>query len=345
MKITFVLPARGTSGGIRVTVKMAILLLAEGYDVRIVWHCPSIFSKEWLLINCRTIAHRIMGFGETDWLKYFDGRIQSYNDLAQINFDDGEIVIAVGTSTIEDVFNIKQPVIKIRYCHGFLSYMPELMKRVWSLPMNTITVSSTLVPMLEQYSGDKVLDVVPNGLDTNEYYDEKLNRDGIGMIYSTHPSKRSVDVIKLIKSINSRWPSLPLNVFGYPRRPREISKKIYWRYPSVSQARQLYSRSKIWLITSQEEGFGLPALEAMACGSAVISTDNLGSLEIIEHEKNGFLVPVGDIDGFMKYIDFLLHHEEKRIQLVNESKEVLKRFTWEKAVKKMEDVLRSVAAN
>ena len=51
MKITFVLPARGTPGGVRVTVKMAILLLAEGYDVRIVWHCPSIFSKEWLLVN------------------------------------------------------------------------------------------------------------------------------------------------------------------------------------------------------------------------------------------------------------------------------------------------------
>ena len=57
MKITFVLPVRGTSGGVRVTVKMANLLLAEGYDVRIVWHCPSIFSKKRLFLNLRTIAH------------------------------------------------------------------------------------------------------------------------------------------------------------------------------------------------------------------------------------------------------------------------------------------------
>lgn len=343
MKIVFVLPGRGRSGGVRVTVEMANLLLSVGHDVRIAWRRPRVTSKAELKLALNEIARRIRGFRDTDWLKCFEGKSEPYSDLSQIMFEKGEIVVAVGAMTVESVYGLDQLVVKLRYCHGFSSYRMELMKIAWGVPMTTIAVSHTLVPKLEELSGEKVLGVVPNGHKTEDYYDEGLGHDGIGMVFSTHTNKAPGDALALLKQIRSRWPSIPLYVFGEPRRPREIPRESYWRFPSISKTRELYSRSKIWLLTSRDEGLPAPPLEAMSCGCAVISTDNLGCREIIEHGENGFLVSIGDIDGFMKYIELLLTSEERRIRLVRAGKETLKRFTWENAVSKMEKVLKSIA--
>ena len=90
MKITFVLPARGPAGGIRVTMRMANMLLESGHDVRIVWGCPPLLSKQRFLQTSRSFVHRISGYEENDWLKYFKGKTQSFRDLHRIDFVKGE---------------------------------------------------------------------------------------------------------------------------------------------------------------------------------------------------------------------------------------------------------------
>ena len=51
----------------------------------------------------------------------------------------------------------------------------------------------------------------------------------------------------------------------------------------------LYRRAWAYVTPSTYEGFGLPYLEAMACGTPVVATPNPGSVEMLDHGKYGVL--------------------------------------------------------
>jgi len=53
----------------------------------------------------------------------------------------------------------------------------------------------------------------------------------------------------------------------------------------------------LFLLPSEQESFGLAALEAMACGVPVIASDAGGLPEVIDHGVTGFLHPVGGVDA------------------------------------------------
>jgi glycosyltransferase involved in cell wall biosynthesis len=346
LQITFVLPGRNRSGGTRVTVDMANALIQRGHRVRIAHRRSRGFQLRRLKRELQEMPRRLErailhlgGWSNDDWVHTFKGPIDAYRRLDELRFCPGEAVIAVASFTVEDVRQLHQDVVKIRYCHGFQEDRPEWMREVWSGSMATIAVARTIVPRLEQYSGEKVVDVVPNGIHASEYYPEQRLRDGIGTIYGTHSAKAPEFTLDLLDHISKRWPGVPRYVFGMGPRPRSIPRSQYWHLPSVEKARELYNRSKVWLVTSAYEGFGLPILEAMACGCAVVSTETLGALELVEDGRNGLLVPVGGAEAFLGRIERLLCDDPYRLGLVDAGGQTARRFRWEAAAAKMEVVL------
>jgi glycosyltransferase involved in cell wall biosynthesis len=334
--ITFVLSSINRSGGSRVTVDMGNLLIKRGYPVRIACPKPKFVIKQQL----RKLWLQFKGVDYEGWGREFVGKIAIYNHIDDLSFVPGEIVIAVGTHAIEPVRNLRRTEIKkVRFCHGFIAGKDDLMKQVWGGSMNTISVSATHVPYLEKFSGEKVLGVVPNGIKTDLYFEEDIKRDGIGTIFNPHYNKAPEYTMKLLMKIRERWPDVPLYVFGKSRRPSEIPSDCYWQYPSVECARSLYNRSKIWLMTSRTEGFGLPNLEAMACGAVMVSSDNIGSAEIIRHDENGYLIPVGDIDAYLPVIERILSDDNERKRIVANGRKTVAEFSWDNAVQKMEEVI------
>lgn len=72
---------------------------------------------------------------------------------------------------------------------------------------------------------------------------------------------------------------------------------------------ELYAGAAVFLLSSDEEGLGLVLLEAMACGTPVVSTDCGGPAEIVV-PGTGHLVPVGDVEGLAARTVELLSNEE-----------------------------------
>src|SRR5690606_21368657 len=66
------------------------------------------------------------------------------------------------------------------------------------------------------------------------------------------------------------------------------------RNASRERMAQIYRQVALYLGTSRGEGFGLPALEAMACGTPVVITDTSGSRDYARHKRNCLLAPVGN---------------------------------------------------
>lgn len=338
--VTFLLPGDNRSGGVRVTAMMGNLLLARGHVVRIAH--PARWRQWWTnpssLLAPLQAPHR-------GWLQTFAGPVTPYSDLNRLRFAPGEIVIAVGTYMIPELHSLRAPqVVKVRYNHGFPARMTAAYRAAWSLPIPTITVSPTLVPELERLSGRKVRAVIPNGIDPGQYFPVPgVPRDAIGTIFSLHPNKAPLDIVRLLERIGEVLPDTPRVVFSTERRPRELNGCMYERAPSIARVRELYSRAMIWLLASHTEGLPGPVLEAMACGAVVISTDNDGSLAVIEDGRNGLIVRRGDIAGFLDRIQRVRSDAALRARLTRGGFETVSRFTWEAAADRMEKFLSSIS--
>jgi glycosyltransferase involved in cell wall biosynthesis len=105
----------------------------------------------------------------------------------------------------------------------------------------------------------------------------------------------------------------------------------------------LYSSAEMFVFPSLYEGFGLPPLEAMSCGTAVIASDR-GSLPEIVGEA-GLLVDPLDVDGLAAAMTALAEDEGRRTQLAAKGMDRAQRFSWQKTVAETLEVYRSVAAS
>ncbi|CAN5454232.1 glycosyltransferase [soil metagenome] len=76
--------------------------------------------------------------------------------------------------------------------------------------------------------------------------------------------------------------------------------------------RIIYSASDVFVIPSQQEAFGQTALEAMACGTAVVGFDTGGITDIINPGENGLLVPNGNQTALAQAITSLLQNHTLR---------------------------------
>lgn len=323
-------------------MEMGNKLLERGHAVRIAYRRRRFLTREWWRAIGRSFKFHLEGTPPTHWLSCFKGRTESFVDLADLDFADDEVVISTGVHTIADLERLQRKVWKIRYCHGLLKHQPEEVRKMqlWRGPMDTIAVSAALIPDLEECCEGRILGVVSNGISLDQYSLENRTRDGVGAIYGQHPVKGPEVASELVKEVRVRFPEVPIRLFGSSRRPAVIPPDCYTRFPSVEKAREIYNRSKVWLVTSRDEGFCLPILEAMACGCAVISSNHTNAAELIQQGRNGFIVPYGDVNAYLDIIGRLLVDEGLRRGLVDAGLKTVAEFTWDRAADQMEAILR-----
>lgn len=335
--VTFVLPGDARSGGVRVTVIMGNALLDRGHRVRIAAPRPRSVKEYFQQLKCRI-------WKDAGWLWQFKGPIVRFNDINELDYAEKEIVIAVGTYAVSYVQNLSKPVIKVRYNHGLPALPRKQDVEAWSGTMLTITVSHTVAATLEKRGVGPLWGVVPNGINTGEYYVmEGVKRDGIGAAYNSHPNKAPEDLKAVLSALAREAPHVPIRVFSAERRPRELRSTTYKRLPSIAEAREIYNKSVVWILTSRTEGLPGIVLEAMACGCVVVSSDNDGSREVIRHGQNGILVPCGDRDAFVREALQVLKTPIRAEAMRQCALATVKQFSWDRAVQRMEDFVTYIS--
>jgi glycosyltransferase involved in cell wall biosynthesis len=114
-------------------------------------------------------------------------------------------------------------------------------------------------------------------------------------------------------------------------------------YTSDDDLRALYSSCRVCVYPSFYEGFGLPPLEAMACGAPVI-TSRVPALEETVG-KAAFLFNPVSVDELAAAIIQLWNSPERRLQLSKAGVQRAADFTWEKTARLTLDVYREVLSS
>jgi glycosyltransferase involved in cell wall biosynthesis len=93
----------------------------------------------------------------------------------------------------------------------------------------------------------------------------------------------------------------------------------------------LYNAASLFVFPSRDEGFGLPPLEAMACGTPVIAADNSSIPEIVGDAA--YLVKAEDVGQMTEVINRILSDESLKSELVRNGIHRTATFSWEKCAK------------
>ncbi len=102
---------------------------------------------------------------------------------------------------------------------------------------------------------------------------------------------------------------------------------------------EFYNDCAVFLVPSWAEGFGLVALEAMACGAAVVSTENGGVTDFARSGENILLAPVGDVAAMADQLEVLIANDTFRERIAGFGQATAREFSWEKSTDAFERAL------
>ncbi|MCL2125800.1 MAG: glycosyltransferase family 4 protein [Oscillospiraceae bacterium] len=108
----------------------------------------------------------------------------------------------------------------------------------------------------------------------------------------------------------------------------------------ISQLRSLYSTADVCIVPSRREPFGLVAVEALACGSTVVAT-NQGGLPDIVNDEVGALVDVDDAMGLSAAIQRELYRKDRRERMAAAAKYAFNKYAQDSLMDTLIDIFNS----
>jgi len=194
------------------------------------------------------------------------------------------------------------------------------------------------------------INVIPNFIDVKKYEKAKLTGcqrhllANISERIVTHVSnfrkvKRIDDVVKIFYRIQKKVPSKLVMVGDGPElKPAEklvrelgIEDKVIFLGKS-NEVDKILCFSDLFLLPSETESFGLAALEAMASGVPIISSNTGGIPEVNIDGVSGYLANVGDVDTMAEKAIEILQDDEVLFKFKQNAKKIAKEFDLETIV-------------
>ena len=208
----------------------------------------------------------------------------------------------------------------------------------------------------------KKIDVIPNFIDIEAIAskdkpckrtllaekEEKI----ITHISNFRPLKRIIDVIDIFKGINLKISSKLMMVGEGPEKRKalryvsdnKLNDKVLFLGNS-SEIDKILCYSDLFLLPSEKESFGLSALEAMAHGVPIISSNAGGIPEVNLNGKTGFISNIGDTKSMINNAISLLSDPQKHKLFKKQAQLQAKKFDLESVVNSYERIYNGAVAS
>ncbi len=204
--------------------------------------------------------------------------------------------------------------------------------------------------------------VVMNGADLRRFSPVEAGTEsndfGTRMIFACRqlfPRKGIRFLIEAVAALRPKYPDISLIIAGdgFERptleklaRDRGLADRTQFLGWMANKDLPKYFRGcAVSVIPSLEEGFGIPAAEAMGCETPVVASDAGGLPEVVEDGVTGYVVPKGDSHALAEAIDRLLGDADLRSRMGKAGRvRALARFDWDRTVEQFDEVYAKVMA-
>lgn len=194
------------------------------------------------------------------------------------------------------------------------------------------------------------IEIIPYGVDLDKFkLSESKNNSGILKIIfvgTIDVRKGLHHIFNVLKNINPS--DLELNLYGHYLSNSNIYKKgkelinvnFYGNVPQDVLI-DAYQSSDVMIFPSVDDGFGLAALEGMACGLPIICSSNAGISDII-NKKNGFIFESGDEKKLLEIIKWCIENKNILKNMKKEARKTAEKYTWEKYEEKINNFIDQI---
>jgi len=232
----------------------------------------------------------------------------------------------------------------------------EQKRRALTSAQHVICISeSTKRDLLERYPvPENIVSVIylASSIDASQSHGAEPTPERPYYLYvGSRASYKNFDrLLQAFASTIQTKPDLSLCVLGIEFNDREqrliddlkLARHIrHFSHPSDSHLAKLYRCSIALVYPSLYEGFGIPPLEAMACGTVAI-VSNVSSLPEVVGDA-GILFDPRSVDELAQILVSLPEDETRRAKLIERGAARVQKFSWEKTVEQTVGIYKSLA--
>ena len=334
MRVTFLAPHVRIAGGVRAILTYADRLAGRGHDVTLVVPARG---------RLRALWRTTRGAGP-DWLTDFRPRVRWVDRWDAAALPDGDAVVATAWQSAPVAAAAPSrcgaKFYLVQHYESLYHGDPAAVDATYRLPLTPIVISTWLRDVLRQRFGrdaevlvtpvDRALfRRVPVALDTS--------RPRVLMLHHEYAWKGVADGLAAVARAKARVPGLRLVGFGVKPPRASLPYDEFHANPPQDGLAALYSGCDIYLCPSWDEGLGMPSMEAMACGVALVTYDNGGCRDYAVDGQTALVAPRRDVEALAAALqraatDGALRERVAAAGLVR----ITTAFDWERAVDRLE---------
>ncbi|MEK9628482.1 MAG: glycosyltransferase family 4 protein [Nitrospinota bacterium] len=356
MKITFLASQYARiSGGNRALFEYANRLKKMGHTVR--WFVLAKPARWYRIDHWPRFLNKTVDVLSPDVIDWMDNDIPieklSINDASLI--PESDILLATAWQTAH--FSASFPAGK-----GEKFYFVQHHESLWTrekgkaqntyyLPFRKMVISTWLKEILEEQYQQKA-EVLVTPVNQDIFYKVEKNGEAGTRVCALHHDydwKGYKDAIAAVKKVRAENCKIELVVFGEKIEDptplyEEAGFEFEYHYrPTGDALMKLYSSCGTFLCSSWYEGLGMPAMEAMMCGTALVTTDTGGSRDYALNEETALVSPAKDPEALAKNLIRILNNDSLRLDLAEKGYQKIREFSWdancERLIKCFEDSL------
>jgi glycosyltransferase involved in cell wall biosynthesis len=224
---------------------------------------------------------------------------------------------------------------------------PAAVDATYRLPLRKIAISSWLRDVMrERFGADAAVLVTP--VDRELFHPVPVTpatpRPRVLMLHHDYAWKGVADGLEAVARARARGARFHLVGFGVKPPRAGAPYDEYHANPPQSELAALYSGADIYLCPSWDEGLGMPSMEAMACGAALVTYDNGGSRDYARDGETALVARRRNVDDLAAKLAALTGDPEQRRRLAAAGLALVTgAFDWDRAVTRLEAILQGRA--